>query len=111
MPTLSQQCERYTLEDALVVGMFLNAFIRHANAIKLANMAQLVNVIAPIYTNPKGLFLQTTFYPMQLYSLENGTIALDVGIRIVLKRNAIEKHHTLMCLPITIRNSDVSRLT
>lgn len=69
--------ERYTLQDALAVGMFLNAFLRHADAIKLANMAQLVNVIAPIHTNTEGLFLQTIFWPLQLHTLENGRIALD----------------------------------
>ncbi len=69
--------ERYTLEDALVVGMFLNAFLRHADVIKLANMAQLVNIIPPIFTSPDGLFLQAIFYPLQLHTCENGTIALD----------------------------------
>ncbi|MBM3235435.1 alpha-N-arabinofuranosidase [Candidatus Poribacteria bacterium] len=69
--------ERYTLEDALVVGMFLNAFIRHADAIKIANMAQLVNIIPPIFTSPEDMFLQTICYPLELYTCENGTVALD----------------------------------
>ncbi|MGQ9607853.1 MAG: alpha-N-arabinofuranosidase [bacterium] len=69
--------ERYTLEDALVVGMFLNSFIRHADIIKIANMAQTVNVIPAIYTNTEGLFFQTIFYPMELFANANGTIALD----------------------------------
>jgi alpha-N-arabinofuranosidase len=37
-----------------------------------------VNVIAPIFTNPNGLFLQTIFYPFELYSNTCGTKALDV---------------------------------
>jgi len=69
--------ERYTLEDALVVGMFLNAFIRHADAIKMANMAQLVNIIPPIFTSPEDMFLQTIFYPLELYICENGNISLS----------------------------------
>ncbi len=69
--------ERYTLEDALVVGMFLNAFIRHADAIKMANMAQLVNILPPIFTSPEDMFLQTIFYPLELYTCENGNISLD----------------------------------
>lgn len=60
--------ERYNLEDALVVATFLNTFINHAHIIKMANMAQLVNVIAPIFTNEKGLFLQTIYYPLQLFA-------------------------------------------
>ena len=58
--------ERYNLEDALVIATFLNSFINHAHIVKMANMAQLVNVIAPIFTNETGLFLQTIFYPLQL---------------------------------------------
>ena len=72
--------ERYTLEDALVVAMFLNAFLRHADVVKMANMAQLVNLLPPIYTNKEGLFFQTIFYPLQLHTLENGTIALDAYV-------------------------------
>jgi alpha-N-arabinofuranosidase len=35
--------------------------------VKIANLAQLVNVIAPIFTNDKGLFLQTIYFPLQLF--------------------------------------------
>jgi alpha-N-arabinofuranosidase len=55
--------EVYNLEDALLVGGILNSLIRHANRVKLACLAQLINVIAPIMTNPNGIFRQTIFYP------------------------------------------------
>jgi len=51
-----------------VVAGFLNSLINHADVVKIANLAQLVNVIAPIFTNDKGLFLQTIYYPLQLFS-------------------------------------------
>ena len=70
--------EIYNLEDALVVAMHFNAFIRHAKNVKMANIAQIVNVIAPIYTRPDGLVLQTTFYPFEVYSQTCGDTALDV---------------------------------
>ncbi len=69
--------ERYNLEDALVVAMHFNAFIRHARTVKMANIAQIVNVIAPIFTNADGLFLQTIFHPFELYRRTCGNIALD----------------------------------
>ncbi|MCC6803904.1 MAG: alpha-N-arabinofuranosidase [Anaerolineae bacterium] len=69
--------ERYNLEDALVVAMHFNAFIRHAQVVKMANIAQIVNVIAPIFTSPNGLFLQTIFHPFELYSRACGSTALD----------------------------------
>ncbi len=68
--------ETYDLADALVVAMHLNAFIRHASSVRMANLAQLVNVIAPMVTTPDGLLLQTTFYPFELYSRTCGDVAL-----------------------------------
>lgn len=70
--------EVYNLEDALVVAMQLNAFIRHAHTVKMANLAQIVNVIAPILTRPEDLVLQTIFYPFELYSRVCGPTALDI---------------------------------
>jgi len=70
--------ESYNLEDALVVAMHFNAFIRHAYSVRMANIAQIVNVIAPIFTRRDGLVLQTIFYPFELYSRTCGQIALDV---------------------------------
>ncbi len=70
--------EVYNLEDALMTGIQLNAFIRHAKSVKFANIAQIVNVIAPIMTHPDGMFLQTIFYPFEVYSQTAGDTALDV---------------------------------
>ena len=72
--------ERYNLEDALVVATFLNSFVNHANIVKIANMAQLVNVIAPIFTNDQGLFLQTIYYPLQLFATHCHGSALDLYV-------------------------------
>ncbi|MCD6521029.1 MAG: alpha-N-arabinofuranosidase [Anaerolineae bacterium] len=70
--------EEYNLEDALVVALQLNAFLRHADSVKMANLAQIVNVIAPIVTRSDGLFLQTIFYPFELYSQQARAEVLDV---------------------------------
>ena len=51
------------MEDALLVGSALITLLRHADRVKIACMAQLVNVIAPIMTSDKGAWRQTTFYP------------------------------------------------
>lgn len=55
--------EVYNLEDALLVGGFVNTLIRRSDRVRVACLAQLVNVIAPIMTNEDGLYLQTIFYP------------------------------------------------
>lgn len=72
--------EHYNLEDALVVSSFLNTFVNHAHIVKIANMAQLVNVIAPIFTSEKGLFLQTIYYPLQLFATHCHGTALDLAV-------------------------------
>jgi alpha-L-arabinofuranosidase len=55
--------EVYNLEDALLVGGLVNSLLRHADRVKIACLAQLINVIAPIMTNRDGLFRQTIYYP------------------------------------------------
>ena len=60
--------EVYNLEDALVVAGFLNSFIRHADVMKVANLAQIVNVIAPIQTRGDEMLIQPIFYPFEMVS-------------------------------------------
>ena len=55
--------EIYNLEDALLVGGMLNTLMRNADRVKIACLAQLINVIAPIMTNENGLYRQTIYYP------------------------------------------------
>ena len=55
--------EVYNLEDALLVGGLLNSLLRNSNRVRVACLAQLVNVIAPIMTNSNGLYRQTIYYP------------------------------------------------
>ncbi len=68
--------EEYNLEDALVVAGFLNSFIRHADVVKIANLAQIVNVIAPILTRGDELLLQSIYYPLVAYTRRREGISL-----------------------------------
>ena len=55
----------YNFEDALLAGAILITFLKNADRVKVACLAQLVNVIAPIMTrNGGGVWAQTIFYPM-----------------------------------------------
>lgn len=51
----------YNFEDALLVGSMLITLLRHADRVKMACLAQLVNVIAPIMTSDTGAWRQTIF--------------------------------------------------
>lgn len=70
----------YTFEDALVVGCMLITLLRNADRVKIACMAQLVNVIAPIMTENGGrAWRQTIYYPLLHASLYGrGTVLQPV---------------------------------
>jgi len=73
--------DTYTVADAVVVGNLLISLLRHADRVTSASLAQLVNVIAPIMTEPGGpAWRQTTFFPFATTSrLARGT-ALNVAV-------------------------------
>jgi alpha-N-arabinofuranosidase len=55
--------EVYNLEDALLVGGFVNTLLRNSDRVRVACLAQLVNVIAPLVTSDTGVLRQSTYYP------------------------------------------------
>ena len=70
----------YNFEDALLIGSMLITLLRHCDRIKIACLAQLVNVIAPIFTQTGGgIFEQTIFYPfMHLSNYGRGAALLPL---------------------------------
>ncbi len=67
----------YNFEDALLVGSMLLTFLRRADRVKMACMAQLVNVIAPIMTETGGRsWKQTIFYPYMHASVYGRGVSL-----------------------------------
>ena len=71
----------YNFEDVLLVGCALNTFIRNSDIVKVACIAQLVNVIAPIMTEDGGpAWKQTTYFPLQYASLYGRGDALNVAV-------------------------------
>jgi alpha-N-arabinofuranosidase len=55
--------EQYNLEDALLVGGFVNTLLRRSDRVRLGCIAQIVNVIAPLMTNAEKTIRQTIYYP------------------------------------------------
>ncbi len=71
----------YNFEDVLQVGCILNTFIRKANVVKIACIAQLVNLIAPIMTDPMGkAWRQTIYYPYYFASIFGRGTALNLAV-------------------------------
>ena len=69
--------ERYNLADALAVATYLNVFVRQSWTVRMANLAQLVNVIAPIVTSADGMFAQSIYHPFQLMATASQPVAVD----------------------------------
>jgi alpha-N-arabinofuranosidase len=73
--------EVYNLEDALVVGQWMNVFLRKSDVLKMAALAQIVNVIAPILTTTDSMLKQSIYYPIMLFNNLASGNALDVNVR------------------------------
>lgn len=70
--------DHYDFEDALLVGLMLITLMKHSDRVKMACMAQLVNVIAPIMTEENGpAWCQTIYYPLLHASKYGRGIALQ----------------------------------
>ena len=71
----------YNFEDALLVGSMLITMLRHADRVKVACLAQLVNVIAPIMTSDTGAWRQTIFYPYMHASVYGRGTVLNTQVQ------------------------------
>ena len=72
--------ERYTFPDALAVATYLNIFIRNCDWVGMANLAQMVNVIAPVVTTPGSAAPQPIYYPVLLHAQAALETAVDVHV-------------------------------
>ncbi len=73
--------DAYNFEDVLQVGCIINTFIRRSDVVRIACIAQLVNVIAPIMTEPGGpAWKQTIYYPYYFASIFGRGTALNLAV-------------------------------
>ena len=103
------------------VASFLNLLLRSSDVIRIANTAQMVNVLAPIMADAQGSWKQTIFHPLQAYRALAGTHsvpasadALDVGATLsgeTLTAFAVNRSPdtVLLHLPAALRSARVLR--
>ncbi|WP_420113031.1 alpha-N-arabinofuranosidase [Pseudactinotalea sp.] len=72
--------ERHTLSDALAVATYLNIFVRRSDVVKMANLAQVVNVLAPIVTGPDGVLKQAIYHPFAIAAAHTQDLAVDTYV-------------------------------
>ncbi|MEA2707494.1 MAG: alpha-L-arabinofuranosidase [Phycisphaerales bacterium] len=82
--------ETYNLEDTLVVAQWLNVFLRKCDVLRMACIAQIVNVIAPLKTRHDALLREATFYAFVMYAQNargvSVTPAIEGAPRVKTKR-------------------------
>jgi len=84
--------DEYTVEDAVVVGGLLMALVKNADRVKVACQAQLVNIIAPIRTEPGvPAWRQTIFYPFALTAAVAGHELLELELSTAKRDSALFK--------------------
>jgi alpha-N-arabinofuranosidase len=72
---------QYTLADALFSASFLNACLRHAGDLAMANIAPIVNTRGPLYVYPGGLVKRTTFHVLAMYANRLGERVATAEVR------------------------------
>jgi alpha-N-arabinofuranosidase len=72
--------ERFVFSDALAVGLYLNIFVRHSASVAMANLAQMVNAIAPIVTSPQDAVVQPIYFPFLLHAQGHLETAVDAYV-------------------------------
>jgi alpha-N-arabinofuranosidase len=61
---------QYTMADALFSASFLNACLRHAEDVGMANIAPFVNTRGPLYVHPRGIVRRAHFHTLAMYANE-----------------------------------------
>ena len=81
--------ETYDLQDVLVVAQWMNVFLRKCDVLRMACLAQIVNVIAPLKTLRDALLKESTYYPFVMYAQNARGLSITPAIvspRITTKR-------------------------
>ncbi|MBA4700531.1 MAG: alpha-N-arabinofuranosidase [Ruminococcus sp.] len=102
----------YTFEDALLVGLMLITLLKHADRVKMACLAQLVNVIAPVMTDKDGgaAWKQTIFYPFMHTSQYGRGVVLRPVIDTPVHDTACHEHVTDI-ESVTVWNEEKEEMT
>ncbi|HEY9574071.1 MAG TPA: alpha-N-arabinofuranosidase [Lachnospiraceae bacterium] len=102
----------YNMEDALLVGLMLITLLKHADRVKIAALAQLVNVIAPIFTMADGgdSFKQTIFYPF-LHASKYGRGEVLRPILISDRHSTSQHDHVTDVESVAVLSEDGRELT
>lgn len=73
--------QQNTMRDAMIAGVTLNILNSHCDRVRMANIAQCVNVLqAVILTNEEKMLLTPTYYVMEMYNIHQNALLLPLTI-------------------------------
>lgn len=73
--------QQNTMRDAMIAGLSLNIFHNHADRVRMANLAQIVNVLqAVILTKEEKLILTPTYHVMEMYNVHQDAVMIPVTV-------------------------------
>jgi len=86
---INADASQYTMADALFSASFLNACLRHAKDVGMANIAPIVNTRGPLYVHRDGIVRRTTFHALAMYAnqLEGQVGRLDLEAGMLVRGN------------------------
>lgn len=74
--------QQNTMRDAMIAGTTLNIFNNHADRVKMANLAQIINVLqAVILTNEEKMLLTPTYHVMEMYNVHQDATLLPITLK------------------------------
>jgi len=73
--------QQNTMRDAMIAGATLNIFNNHCDRVRMANLAQIINVLqAVILTNEEKMILTPTYHVMEMYNVHQDATMLPVSV-------------------------------
>lgn len=73
--------QQNTMRDAMIAGSSLNIFNNHCDRVKMANLAQIINVLqAVILTKEEKMILTPTYYVMEMYNVHQDAVMLPLAV-------------------------------
>lgn len=74
--------QQNTIRDAMIAGLTLNIFNNHADRVRMANLAQTINVLqAVILTKEDKMILTPTYHVMEMYNVHQDAMLLPITLR------------------------------
>jgi len=74
--------QQNTMRDAMIAGVTLNIFNNHCDRVRMANLAQTVNVLqSVILTDGEKMTVTPTYWVMEMYAVHHDAVRLPLDIR------------------------------